>query len=197
MWYNLVSLLKCGGRLNMNNMAKRIIAAVLVLPMIADYAYYTINLLIDRPKYASTSMVAFYILDIIALIAVIVGALIGKYAISLIGIMAYATVFLISIISQIGDFTVISMMMIAQCIPPLVIFTMMALLLGKMVKPMPVAITVIVITIIDLIMDFAVRIGNHMRLFVWANYKLLITTACYCAAIVIIVLLTEKKSSEE
>ena len=181
----------------MNKLVMRILAAVLVLPMIADYAYYTINLLIDRPKYADTNMVAFYILDIIALIAVVVGAIIAKYTISIIGIMSYATIFLVSIMSQMDSFSYISAMMIAQCIPPIVIFTMMALLLGKMIKPLPVAITIIGITILDLFLDFMVRIGNHMRLLHWANLRLLVTTLCYCAAMVLITLLTEKKTGEK
>ena len=96
----------------MNKLVMRILAAVLVLPMIADYAYYTINLLIDRPKYADTNMVAFYILDIIALIAVVVGAIIAKYTISIIGIMSYATIFLVSIVSQMDSFSYISAMMV-------------------------------------------------------------------------------------
>ena len=181
----------------MNKIVMRIIAAVLVVPMIADYTYYTVNLLIDRPKYASTNMVAFYILDILALIAVVVGAIIGKYTVSVIGVMAYATIYLVSIISQIGNFTYMSAMMIAQCIPPLAIFTMMALVLGKMIKPIPAAITVIGITILDLILDFIVRVGNHMRLIHWANLRLLVTNLCYCAAIVLIMILIEKKTSEE
>lgn len=177
----------------MNKIVMRILAAVLVLPMIADYTYYTVNLLIDKPKFATTNMVVFYIFDILALIAVVVGAAIGKYFISIIGVMVYSTVYLISIISQINYYSQMSMMMIAQCIPPLVIFTMMALLLTKTVKPVPVAITVIAITVVDLLMDFAVRISNHMRLFSVANLRLIVTTVCYCASIVLITLLTEKK----
>ena len=180
-----------------NNLVMRIVAAVLVLPLIVDYTYYTVNIIIDRPKFANTSMIAFYILDILALIAVVVGAIIGKYAISLIGAMAYATIYLISILSQMGDFSYISAMMIAQCIPQLVMFTIMALLLGKMIKPLPAVVIVIAITILDLILDFVVRLSNHMRLLHWGNLRLLVTNLCYCAAIVLIILLIEKKTSEK
>ncbi len=172
----------------------RIIAIILVLPLIADYVYFTINIFKDNPKYMTVPMQVFYILDILALIAVVVGLIIGKYAISIIGVMAYSTFYLVSILSQVGGVMTINAMMIAQCIPPLIIFTMMVLLLAKMVNPIPVVIVVIVATVLDLILDFFVRVvGNHMNFFAWGNIRLVVTNICYCVAIVLIALLTGKK----
>ena len=178
----------------MKNIVMRVIAIILVLPLIADYVYFTINIFKDNPKYITVPMQAFYILDILALIAVVVGLIIGKYVISIIGVMAYSTIYLVSILSQISGIMTVNAMMIAQCIPPLIIFTMMVLLLAKMVNPMPVIIVVIVATVLDLILDFFVRVvGNHMNFFAWGNIRLVVTNICYCAAIVLIALLTGKK----
>ncbi|MCR5430018.1 MAG: hypothetical protein K6E58_02160 [Eubacterium sp.] len=178
----------------MKNIVMRIIAIILVLPLIADYVYFTINIFKDNPKYMTVPMQVFYILDILALIAVVVGLIIGKYAISIIGVMAYSTFYLVSILSQVGGVMTINAMMIAQCIPPLIIFTMMVLLLAKMVNPIPVVIVVIVATVLDLILDFFVRVvGNHMNFFAWGNIRLVVTNICYCVAIVLIALLTGKK----
>ena len=182
----------------MKKVIMRVLAVILVLPLIADYLYFTINIFKDNPKYMTVPMQVFYILDILALIAVIVGVIIGKYAISLIGIIAYSTIYLISIISQISGVMSVSAMMIAQCIPPLVILTMMILLLAKVINPMPVVIVVIAATVIDLAMDFFVRVvGNHMNFFAWGNLRLMITNICYCIAIVLIVLLTGKKDNNQ
>ncbi len=178
----------------MKNIIMRVIAIVLVLPLIADYVYFTINIFIDKPKYLTVPMQAFYILDILALVAVVVGVILAKYAISIIGVMAYSTIYLISIISQIGTIASVNAMMIGQCIPALIIFTMMVLLLAKTVKPVPVAIVVIIATVLDLFLDYLVRIvGNHMNFFAWGNIRLIVTNICYCAAIVIIALLYGKK----
>ncbi|HAR91552.1 MAG TPA: hypothetical protein DCR28_00395, partial [Eubacterium sp.] len=64
----------------MKNTVLRIVAALLVAPLIADYLYFTINIFRDQPKYMMVHMEVFYILDILALIAVVVGVLISKYA---------------------------------------------------------------------------------------------------------------------
>lgn len=178
----------------MKNTVLRIVAALLVAPLIADYLYFTVNIFMDKPKYMMVHMEVFYILDILALIAVVVGTLIGMYAISLIGIMAYETIYLISIFSQIGEFSSMSFMMILQSIPPLVIFTMMLLLLVKMIKPLPVAIVVAAISLIDLLLDIYVRVfGNHMNFFTWGNVRILSTNICLAIGFVLIVLLTGKK----
>ena len=176
----------------------RVLAVILVLPMIADYTYFTINIFKDKPKYLTTHMEVFYILDILALIAVIVGVIIGKYVISLTGIMAYSTIYLISIISQIGNVMSLNAIMIAQCIPPLIIFIMMVLLAAKMINPIPVVIVVIATTILDLFLDFYVRIiGNHMNFFALGNLRLVITNICYCIAIVLITLLVGKRENNQ
>ena len=178
----------------MKNTVMRIVAALLVAPLIADYLYFTVNIFMDKPKYMMVHMEVFYILDILALIAVVVGTLIGMYAISLIGIMVYETIYLISIFSQIGEFSTMSFMMILQSIPALVIFTMVLLLLTKMIKPLPVAIVIAAVSIIDLLLDIYVRVfGNHMNFFTWGNIRIISTYICFAAAIVLIVLLTGKK----
>ncbi len=176
----------------------RILAAVLVLPLIADYTYFTVNIFKDNPKYMTVPMQVFYILDILALIAVVVGAIIGKYAVSIIGVIAYSTIYLVSIFSQVGAVMSVSPMMIAQCIPPLIIITIMVLLLAKMIKPVPAAIVVIVATVLDLVLDFFVRVvGNHMNFFAWGNIRLVVTNVCYCVAVVLIALLTGKKKNNQ
>lgn len=176
----------------------RILAIILVLPLIVDYVYFTVNIFIDKPKYLTAPVQVFYILDILALIAVIVGVILAKYAISIIGIMAYYTICLISTFSQVGAFMSVNFMMIAQCIPSLIIFTMMLLLLAKMVKPMPVAIVVIAATVLDLVLDFLVRVvGNHMNFFAWGNIRLVVTNICFCIAMVLITLLTGKKENKK
>lgn len=176
----------------------RVLAIILVLPIIADYLYFTINIFKDQPKYLTAPMQIFYILDILALIAVIVGVIINKYAISLIGIMSYSVIYLISIYSQVGTGMTINAMMLAQSIPPLVIFTMMLLLITKTLKPLPVAIVVIAITFVDLALDFFVRIvGNHMNFFALGNIRLIVTNICYCAAIVLITFLTGMKENKK
>ena len=178
----------------MKNTVMRIVAALLVAPLIADYLYFTINIFRDQPKYMMVHMEVFYILDILALIAVVVGTLIGIYAISLIGIMAYETIYLISIFSQVGEFSSMSFMMILQSIPALVIFTMVLLLLTKMIKPLPVAIVIAAVSIIDLLLDIYVRVfGNHMNFFTWGNARILSTNICLAIGFVLIVLLTGKK----
>ena len=178
----------------MKNTVMRIVAALLVAPLIADYLYFTINIFRDQPKYMMVHMEVFYILDILVLIAVVVGILISKYAISLIGIMAYETIYLISIFSQIGEFSSMSFMMILQSIPPLVIFTMILLLLTKMIKPLPVAIVIAAVSIIDLLLDLYVRVfGNHMNFFTWGNVRILSTNICLAIGFVLIVLLKGKK----
>ncbi|HAR92110.1 MAG TPA: hypothetical protein DCR28_03280, partial [Eubacterium sp.] len=124
------------------------------------------------------------------------GVLISKYAISLIGIMAYETIYLISIFSQIGEFSSMNFMMILQSIPSLVIFTMVLLLLTKMIKPLPVAIIIAAVSIIDLLLDIYVRVfGNHMNFFTWGNIRIISTNICYIIAIVLIVLLAGKKKT--
>ena len=62
----------------MKNTVMRIVAALLVAPLIADYLYFTINIFRDQPKYMMVHMEVFYILDILALIAVVVGVLISN-----------------------------------------------------------------------------------------------------------------------
>ncbi len=176
----------------------RVLAIILILPLIADYVYFTVNIFTDKPEYMTVPMQAFYILDILALITVIVGVILGKYAISIIGVMAYCTIYLISIFSQVGAVMSVNAMMIAQCIPSLIIFTMMVLLLAKMIKPMPVAIVVIAATALDLCLDFFVRVvGNHMNFFAWGNIRLIVTNICYCAAVVLVTLLTGKKNDKQ
>lgn len=176
----------------------RILAVVLVLPLIADYTYFTVNIFMDKPKLMTVPMQVFYILDILALIAVIVGVILGKYAISLISIMAYSAICLVATLSQFSGIMTLNAMMIAQCILPLVIITMMVLLLAKMVNPMPVVIVVIVTTVVDLILDFLVRVvGNHMNFFAMGNLRLVVTNICYYLAIVLIVLLTGKKDEKQ
>ena len=172
----------------------RIAAALLVAPLIADYLYFTINIFRDKPKYMMVHMEVFYILDILTLIAVIVGVIIGKYAISIIGIMAYEIIYLVSIVSQMGAFSSMNDMMIMQLIPSLVIFTMMLLLLTKMIKPLPVVIVILAVSVIDLLLDLYVRVvGNHMNFFAWGNIRIISTNICYLIAIVLIALLAGKK----
>ena len=180
----------------MKNRIMRIAAALLVAPLIADYVYLTVNIFRDRPKYMMVHMEVFYILDILALIAVMVGVIIEKYSISLISIMAYETFYLISTISQIGNYGSLNIMMIIQCIPSLIIFTMMVLFLAKMIKPLPVVIVVIAVSIIDLLLGLYIRVvGNHMNFFVWGNIRIISTNICYIIAIVLIVLLAGKKQN--
>ena len=154
-----------------SKLVMRILAAVLVIPLIADYIVFTVNNLTKNPGFLSASLVVFYILDIIALIAVAVGAAIGKYAISIIGIIAYAAIYLISMISQLGEFNHISAFMIAQWIPLLVTVVIAALLGAKMIKAKPAAIVFICCSVISLILTLVVRTNNHLKLFSWANIK--------------------------
>lgn len=181
-----------------NILVFRIIGIVLTLIVIAQRAYFTFNILKRPDPGILTNVVIYYILEILALVAVVVGFAIGKSLIAQIGFLFYYAVAMVMTIVQSGaSGTMIKFTDVLFLFISIVIITMIILVMTKMLNPFIACIVLGAMVLLDVLVYFIQMIMlvgvDPLSLSVIrdAFAILILGVAMVCACII-----TPKKSSE-